>query len=352
MADNGKVFMNALSAIDAISPTIERTKRYLFHPLQWGPYLKICAVGLFTEGFSANFNSSTHGPAPHGANGLPSFTFTPILIAEIAAAAALAIVVALFLFYLVTRLRFALFHCLIHQTKEITPGWRLYREAANRFFKLSLVIGLIFVACIAAFSLPFVLKFIAIFRAVRSGQHINFFELFSLILPLVLLVLALVLIAIAIDIVLRDFMLPRFALEDASAREAWRQVRNLLAAEPGSFFVFALLRVFLPVVAFIALLIVLAIPALIVFGALAFIFAAFHGMSTDGSGVFAILGIFFEICVGLIGFCLAIFAVIALGGPISIGLRNYTLLFYGGRYKALGDILNPPLPPADISATI
>jgi len=29
---------------------------------------------------------------------------------------------------------FAYFHCLIHNTKEIRPGWRLYRTQATRFF--------------------------------------------------------------------------------------------------------------------------------------------------------------------------------------------------------------------------
>ena len=33
-----------------------------------------------------------------------------------------------------TRLRFAYFHCLIHKTKEIRPGWEIYREPATRYF--------------------------------------------------------------------------------------------------------------------------------------------------------------------------------------------------------------------------
>lgn len=95
-----------------------------------------------------------------------------------------------------------------------------------------------------------------------------------------------------------------------------------------------------------ALLIALAIPGLIVFGVLGAVFAAFHGMAADGTGVFPLLGIFFEVCIGLIAVGLALFAAICLGGPLSIGLRNYALLFYGSRYQTLGNILYPPLPPA------
>src|SRR5579862_9672581 len=197
MADPGKVSMNALSAADAISPAIERTKRYLFRPFQWGPYLKICTVALVTEGFSANFSSSTPGHASHAANTPAPFAFTPAMVAAIIAGIAAAIVIAFLVFYLVTRLRFALFHCLIHQTKEIKPGWRLYREQANRFFKLSLIIGLIFIGCVAALALPFVFKLMALFRAAGPSHHVNVFELISLIFPLILVALLLVLLAFA-----------------------------------------------------------------------------------------------------------------------------------------------------------
>lgn len=339
--------MNALSAADAISPAIERTKRYLFRPFQWGPYLKICLVALLTEGFSASFSSSTPNGGSSHANAVSApFAFTPAIVAAIIAGIVAAIVVAFLVFYLVTRLRFALFHCLIHRTKEIKPGWRLYREQANRFFKLSLIIGLIFIGCVAVIALPFVFKLMALFRAVDPAHHVNVFELISLIFPLILVALVLVLLAFATDIVLRDFMLPHFALENASPQAAWQSVRSHLVAERGSFLFFALLRLLLPVVAFVALLIALAIPGLIVFGILGMIFAAFHGMATSGTGVFPFLGIFFEVCIGLIGVGFALFAAICLGGPLSIGLRNYAILFYGSRYQTLGDILSPPPPPA------
>ena len=342
--------MNALSAADAISPTIERTKRYLFRPFQWGPYLKVCTVAVLTEGFSAKFNSSTPGGSSSHASTTATVPFmpTPVMIAEIVAAALLAIVVVLFMFYLVTRLRFAFFHCLVHQTKEIKPGWRLYREQANRFFKLNIVVGLIFLGAVALIALPFVFRFIDLYRAAGPSHHIDIFTLFSLVAPFIVVVFLLVLLAFAADIILRDFMLPHYALENASARDAWASVRIHLAAQRGSFLFFALLRVLLPIVAFMALLIALAIPGLIIFGILGLAFAGFHSMSAEGTGAFAILGIFFQIAIGSIAVGLALFAAISFGGPLSVGIRNYALIFYGGRYQALGDLLFPPLPPTVI----
>ena len=48
---------------------------------------------------------------------------------------------------------------------------------------------------------------------------------------------------------------------------------------------------------------------------------------------------------GLLAFGLMLLASICLGGPVSTGIREYALIFYGGRYQALGEILYPPPPP-------
>jgi hypothetical protein len=48
---------------------------------------------------------------------------------------------------------------------------------------------------------------------------------------------------------------------------------------------------------------------------------------------------------GIILLALFILACFAAGGTIGTFRRNYAMLFYGGRYPALGDILQPPAPP-------
>jgi hypothetical protein len=41
---------------------------------------------------------------------------------------------------------------------------------------------------------------------------------------------------------------------------------------------------------------------------------------------------------------------IAVGGPVSTAMREYALVFYGGRYQRLGEILYPPPPDAGLPA--
>ena len=127
--------MYVLSAAEAISPALSRTKRLLFQPFRWSTYLKLCAVAVFTEGLSGNSHFNGNTPA-YSHNG-PSFAapaFSAGLISAIIAISIVAIVLGFLIFYLVVRLRFALFHCLVHQTTAISPGWFRMVSAIHRFW--------------------------------------------------------------------------------------------------------------------------------------------------------------------------------------------------------------------------
>jgi len=111
---------------------------------------------------------------------------------------------------------------------------------------------------------------------------------------------------------------------------------------------YLLLRAVLPIAAYIALFIIAIIPLLIVFGILVLLVVGFHALMENATGAVAYLWLSIEILLGLFGIVLGFIVAFSLGGPIATWIRNYALLFYGGRYQALGDILSPPppLPPA------
>ena len=338
--------MQLLSATQAISPAVERTRDLLFRPFQWGTFLKLCAVAVFTEGASSNFNNhtgSTHSHAYSG-GGMP---FNPAMIPLIAAIVLAAVVIAIVVFYFVVRLRFALFDCLIHQSRLIAPGWHRYRDQAFRFFELSIGVGIVFVAAIVVTMLPFIKGFWHAYQQSRMDGHFPSVELVALLLQFIPLILVFALAGVCVDVVMRDFMLPHYALENASAGQAWIAVYDRVTREPGAFLLYALLRVILPVVAIVALTIALIIPGLIVFGGLGLMMAGLHAAASNGSGPLAWL---FMGIVGFVMLVLAVFATICVGGPLSIAIRNYALMFYGGRYPALGSILSPPEMPGAATA--
>ncbi|HEX5234245.1 MAG TPA: hypothetical protein VFW25_02835 [Silvibacterium sp.] len=331
--------MLAISAVDAISPAIQRTKFFLFRGVRMGTYLKLCLVAIITESVGGSFHFGTtggHAPnqwlIPH-----PAAALTPGSVAGLAAALVVFIVVFFVVYYLITRLRFAYFHCLIHNTKEIRPGWRLYRAQARRFFWLSVYVGVCILLALALAVLPFVAAFWKLSRSTPAGGHADVGVILALALPLIPIILLAVLAVIAAGLILRDMMLPHFALENARAGEAWRAVWTRIKAEKGSFFVYALLRIVLPIAALIGLLIVLVIPGFLFVAAVTMVEG---GIQASFSG--AVSGIFLEVLIGMGALAIALFAGISVGGPLGTAIREYALLFYGSRYRPLGDLLAPP----------
>jgi hypothetical protein len=338
--------MRAISAADAVSPAIQRTREFLFRPFNWGTYLKLGLVAIITEGFGGNLRSSTHGGESqgHGPMVHSPFNLAPEWIAVIVGAVLVAIVVSIVVFYLVTRLRFAFFHCLIHNTKEIGPGWRLYRAQATRFFWLNLVVGFCFLLAVVLIALPFAAGFWRLIHDTPPGGSPDWGLLLSLVLPLIPIILLLVLAGFVIDMALRDWMLPHFALDNATAGEAWARVWARMMAEKRQFLVYTLLRVALPTIAMIAMFIVLIIPGLMLAGALAAVVYGIHSAFAGSTGAAWMVGILLQVFFGVVAFGIAVLVGICLGGPVSTGIREYALMFYGGRYQALGDILYPPPP--------
>jgi hypothetical protein len=337
--------MRAISAADSVSLAIQRTREFLFRPFNWGTYLKLCLVAIITEGLGSNMHSSSHSGQP-GVHG-PVFTSPSLLVPVVVAAIfalALAAVIMLTVIYLVTRLRFAYFHCLIHNVKEIRPGWRFYREPATRFFWMNVGVGFCFLLAVALLFLPFVSGFVRLFHETQRGAPLDVGLLLSLVLPLIPILFLVALAGIALDVILRDWMLPHYALENATAGEAWSQVWARITAEKRQFLVYALLRLVLPVVALIALFIVLLLPGLALAGSLAAVEFGLHSAFADATGGSAAVGKLLEAFFGLLAFGFTVLASICVGGPLSTGIREYALVFYGGRYRELGDALYPPIP--------
>jgi hypothetical protein len=349
--------MQPISAVDAVSPAIERTKQFLFRPFKWTTFLKLGLVAIVTEGVGRNFRSSTshaghatgprlgtdspfHMPGHAPIEGWP-FHLTPQSVVVIAAAVLMAFMIAIFVFYLITRLRFAFFNCLINNTKEIGPGWRLYNDRASRFFRLNVVVGICFMALLVLAGLPFAAGFWRLFHESQLTGHFDVWMLMSLILPLIPVLILLILGGLLTDLILRDLMMPHIALDNATAGEAWRQVRARIKAEQRQFLVYAILRLILPAIAAFGLFILMFVPGLMLAGSLAAIEWGVHSMFANATGASWLVGIALEVFFGVIAFGFALLAGICLGGPLSTGIREYALIFYGSRYKALGDIMYP-----------
>jgi hypothetical protein len=235
----------------------------------------------------------------------------------------------------------------VNNTTQIAPGWRLYSSQATRFFWLNVVIGFFSLLLVILIAFPFVAGFWRVFHSIPPGGQPDWAMIIALVLPLIPIILLLALAAFVADIVLRDFMLPHFALDNASAGEAFSRFWVSFRAEKRQFIVYSLFRVILPIIAAIGVFVVLLIPGLFVAGAIGAIVYSLHSVFSGSSGAAWVIGIIFQVFFGVVAFGFALLAGICIGGPLSTGIREYALIFYGGRYPALGNVLYPQ-PPAAI----
>jgi len=341
--------MSSVSAADSVSFAIQRTRNFLFRPFRWGTYLKLGLVALITEGIGGNshFNhshSSSHGAHvyQHGPDFDALKNIKPEWVVAIAAGVLLVMLISIVIFYLITRLRFAFFNCLVRNTTKLGPGWRLYSSEAARFFWLNVVVGIFSFLLVILIALPFAAGFWRAFHSMASGGQPDWAMVIALAVPLIPIVFVLMLAAFAVDILLRDFMLPHYALDNASAGEAFARVWTSVKAEKLQFFVYALFRIILPIIAAIGVFVVLLIPGLFVAGAIGAIEYSLHSVFSGSLGATFVVGVIFQVFFGVVAFGLALLAGICVGGPLSTGIREYALIFYGGRYAALGNLLYPP----------
>ena len=339
--------MRAFSAADAISPAINRTREFLFAPpFRWTTFLKLCLVAAITEGIGSNLQSNSNkSHTQSGSPGNMTFHFSPEMIAAAVAISLLLIFLGLVIAYLITRLRFAYFHCLVTNTRLIRPGWEMYRPQANRFFQMNIVVGLCFLLMVGLMVSPFIPGFVRFFRELQATGRPDVGLMLSLGLPLIPIFLLIVLVAILLDIVLRDWMMPHYALDDATAGEAWAAVWEHVTDEKGSFAAYILLRIVLPIIAVMALFMILLIPGLVLLGSVAAAEYAIHTAFASASGAVSAIGILIEVFIGAVAVGFAILIGISIGGPISTGVREYALMFYGSRYQKLGERMFPPAPP-------
>lgn len=338
--------MRAISAADAVSLAVQRTRDFLFRPFNWGAYLKLGLVAIVTEGLFSNPKSSSganHSTGQGQMNLAPFNHFPAQWIVLGIFALALVAFVALVVLYLVTRLRFAFFHCLIHNTRGIGPGWLFYREQAWRFFVLNVGVGAFYLLALAVVSIPFFRAFVRLFQEFQRTGHPDIGLLLSVVLPLIPLGFVFLLTGVLADVVLRDWMMPHYALDNATAGEAWSRVWDAIRADSRQFLVYTILRLILPTIAMVAVFMLLALPGLALGGSLAAVEFGLHSAFADASGAPAAIGVMLEVFFGLIAFAFAVLAGICVGGPVSTGIREYALVFYGGRYAALGNILYPPI---------
>ena len=336
--------MQKLSAIDAISPAWDHTRKLLLEPPRWTLLLKIGLVAAFSQAGGCNSNSSRGMGGPmHTPGHLPGAILlgTFLLILSL-----VVLVVAFAFFYLGSRLQFVLFDLVLRRDTMIGPIWRRYGPATWRWIGLQILFFLVAAACLTPILIPAVIAFIHSMPSggVDPSTHIGAF--FGAILGFIgTIFLALLIIGLGV-LLLHDFGLPSMALEGTPLSETVARIFRLLRAEPLDMLLYIVMKVVLRLgvaiglgIATILGFLILAIPLGIAGGIL---YAALHHASTPAHVIMWIgIGV-----LALIFLVIALVVAFMLSGITGTFFQAYNLYFLGGRYPLLGEILQPtPLPP-------
>ncbi|MGD0630118.1 MAG: hypothetical protein ABR987_12230 [Terracidiphilus sp.] len=339
--------MKVYSASEAIWPALVRTYEYLFRGFKSETFLKLAAVATLCEGFFVSFRflvPNTFPFDPHASAWKP-FRLSPAFLPVTILGTVAIFLVGVYFFYLVTRLRFGFFHSLVHQTRQIRSSAKLYYVEADHFFTASMLVWLTFLVVAVLALLLFIVTAYGVSARPAAEGRFDPGRFFFLFLPCFAVALVLILAAFVAQVVLNDFVLPHMAIEGAPFRKAWEAVRVRIAANREAFLYFFILRLAIPLIAGLVLGLAAWAAGQLVFGALGISAAGFTAMLDGTTGLRAYLLIAVQFLFLLLGLCAGLVIAVSFGGPLGVFMRSYALFFYGGHYKALGNLLNPSAPP-------
>lgn len=340
-----------VSAVDAISLAIQRTRRLLF-PVRAGLWIRLALLGLFTGEMSSSGSFSFNLPSGHSSSSGNSSQFLPAmpglprpqLIALIVLAALVITVLMLVFMYLGSVLRFVLFEGVLTGQVRLREGFRRWQERGAQFFLWHIAYSIVFLSTAAiVIGLPVLVAWrTGMFRDPRS--HLGALIIGGLLLFSLAVIVFVV--GITIWVLAKDFVVPLMALDGVGPLEGWRRLLPMLDSQRGSYAGYIGMKIVLALAAGILLMLiklVLILILLVPVGIVALI--AYLAASSMGIGwnVFTItLAIVAGLVVLAVLFCLIVVAAV----PVVTFFQSYVLQFFGSRYERLRALVYPEPPSA------
>jgi hypothetical protein len=266
----------------------------------------------------------------------------PILVGVAAIIVLIVIPLVVLISYLLIRLRFSYFDCVLRMQDRIGPAWARYHRQAMRYLGMTICVGLAFWVAIALAGYGIYDHFKLLIQSLGSENKPGWVAFLPLIGVVILMFSLLGIAASLINTALGSFVLPHMALEDATIADALSDVWSDFVAEPWQYVFFVLLRFLTTLAASIIAAIGLIIPLVVVVAIGAVIVIILKTVSTS-------LAVLLGVPAGLLVLVLFFLAGIGVGGSIGTFRRNYAILFYGGRYPVMGNMLQQPQAPLPVA---
>lgn len=333
--------MNTLSALDAISPALSRTRRILFAPFRKGRSWKLAATAyVATAGtgflpFPLFYLAFI--PAARRGGG------TLLVLALILLALVLTAIV-LVVFYLCSRAQFAFLDIVLNQGQFVAPAWKKYGRESLQWVTFKVIFGTVVMALYALPTIAYVRHVIPLFQSIHPGQPPppEFMSVLFAGYGLIALMFGSFFI---VSSLLADFMVPLLIIEGTGLAGAFRSLFRAVRNEPGPYAGYALGKILLSIAGYLAATMafqVVFLFSILIIGAI----AGGFGLLLHFTGVPNLFLIVPGIILGVAVYLFFVVYVLLLAmGTVFTFLQSYTLYFLGGRYPLIGEVLTKTDPP-------
>jgi hypothetical protein len=339
-----------ISAVDAISPAFQHTKKQLIEPFRASQWAKLALVGFLAgevhsggcSGGNFQMPTRTSGGERFLELGLPAMN--PVAYAALIALLVVAVLVLWVLFiYVNSVMRFVLFDSVVAKQCEIRQYWNRRQKPGLRYFAWQLLLFLaMMVGLTILVGIPATLA-LAVGWLKQSSQHM---------VPLILggvllffLVTTFVVLWLIVLVFSKDFIVPQMALEDIGPMEAWRRLLPMLKSEKGGY------------AGYLGMKIVMSIGAAVIVGIAAMIIILLTLIPIGGVGAVLILmgksgglhwnlyTITLAVVIGSFLLAFILYVVSLVSVPAIVFFPAYSIYFFAARYPALDAVLRPAPPP-------
>lgn len=336
-----------ISAVDTITLAFQHTKRQLVQPFRFWQWTRLAVVGLLAgemgSGGGFNFPSSF----PHQSGSSRHFLeqdwpkIDPAILGGLIATLVVAgLVFAIVMTYVSSVMRFILFDSVLAKECHIRQGWSRRQGPGWKYFWWQL--GFMFATLagmVVLLGIPAGFAFaLGWFTAPR--EHVLGLVLGGILLFFVMA--SFFVIAAVVHVLTKDFVVPQMALEDIGAMEGWRRLWPMMQAEKGGYAVYVLMKIVLAIGAGIVIGVVSVVLALVVAipTALLAIVAVLTGKTAGLTwNVFTIT---VAVVVGCVLFAAFMYLLALIAVPAIVFFPAYAIYFFAARYRALSLVLYPP----------
>jgi hypothetical protein len=243
--------------------------------------------------------------------------------------------------YVSSVMRFILFDSVLAKECHIRQGWGRRQGAGWKYFLWQLGYLLVLLAgMVVLLGIPAGIAF-ALGWVTAPGDHVLGLVLAG---TLVFFVMAIFLVAAAvIQVLTKDFVVPQMALDGIGAMEGWRRLWPMLQAEKGGYGLYVLMKIGLAIGAGIIIGIVSVILALVVaiptvgLGIVVALTGKTAGLTWNAATITL------AVIVGCILFAAFMYLIALISVPAIVFFPAYAMYFFAPRYRALSLVLYPPL---------